>query len=72
LLREEPPLEFSATHLSSFWKAMWFVVVADVTMSTDNIIAVASIAHGDFFLLLFGLPKWRHRGDGDRRVYPCQ
>ena len=34
---------------------MWFIVVADVTMSTDNILAVAAIAQGDFFLLLFGL-----------------
>ena len=55
LFRNEPPLESSATHLSGFWKAMWFIVVADVTMSTDNILAVAAIAQGDFYLLLFGL-----------------
>jgi YjbE family integral membrane protein len=55
LFREEAPLESSATHLSGFWKAMWFIVVADVTMSTDNILAVAAIAQGNFFLLLFGL-----------------
>lgn len=55
LFREEPPLEASATHVSGFWKAMWFIVVADVTMSTDNILAVAAIAQGDFFLLLLGL-----------------
>ncbi len=55
LFREEPPLETSAMHLASFWKAMWFIVVADVTMSTDNILAVAAIAHGDFILLLLGL-----------------
>jgi YjbE family integral membrane protein len=55
LFREEPPLESSATHLASFWKAMWFIVVADVTMSTDNILAVAAIAHGSIVLLLFGL-----------------
>jgi YjbE family integral membrane protein len=55
LFRDEPPLEASATHLSGFWKAMWFIVVADVTMSTDNILAVAAIAQGDFYLLLFGL-----------------
>jgi predicted tellurium resistance membrane protein TerC len=34
---------------------MWFIVVADVTMSTDNILAVAAIAHGSIELLLFGL-----------------
>ncbi len=55
LFREEKPLESSAGHLSGFWKAMWFIVVADVTMSTDNILAVAAIAQGNFFLLLFGL-----------------
>jgi YjbE family integral membrane protein len=55
LFREEPPLESPAAHLASFWKAMWFIIVADVTMSTDNILAVAAIAHGDFRLLLFGL-----------------
>jgi YjbE family integral membrane protein len=55
LFREEPPLEDSAAHCSSFWKAIWFIVVADVTMSTDNILAVAAIAQGDFMLLLLGL-----------------
>src|SRR5580692_12337596 len=55
LFREEPPLESSATRLTSFWKAMWFIIVADVTMSTDNILAVAALAHGDVTLLLIGL-----------------
>ncbi len=55
LFREEPPLESSATHLTSFWKAMWFIIVADVTMSTDNMLAIAALAHGSFELLLFGL-----------------
>jgi YjbE family integral membrane protein len=55
LFREEPPLEASATHLTSFWKAMWFILVADVTMSTDNMLAIAALAQGNFVLLLFGL-----------------
>jgi YjbE family integral membrane protein len=55
LFREEPPLETSATQLTSFWKAMWFIIVADVTMSTDNILAVAALARGNLTLLLFGL-----------------
>ncbi len=55
LFREEPPLESTALHTAGFWKAMWFILVADVTMSTDNILAVAAIAKGDFALLLFGL-----------------
>jgi YjbE family integral membrane protein len=55
LFREEPPLESSATRLTSFWKAMWFIIVADVTMSTDNMLAIAALAQGNFALLLFGL-----------------
>ena len=55
LFREEPPLEGSARQLTSFWKAMWFIIVADVTMSTDNILAVAALAQGNLALLLFGL-----------------
>lgn len=55
LFKEEPPLESSAQHMASFWKAMWFIIVADVTMSTDNILAIAGIAQGDMALLIFGL-----------------
>jgi YjbE family integral membrane protein len=55
LFREEPPLEESAAHLAGFWKAMWFIIVADVTMSTDNMLAIAALAQGNLALLLFGL-----------------
>lgn len=55
LFREEPPLESAATRAAGFWKAMWFILAADVTMSTDNILAVAALAQGNFVLLLFGL-----------------
>jgi len=55
LFREEPPLEKSAAHLAGFWKAMWFIIVADVTMSTDNMLAIAALAQGNLALLLFGL-----------------
>ena len=55
LFREEPPLETSAAQLTSFWKAMWFIIVADVTMSTDNVLAIAALAQGSLALLAFGL-----------------
>jgi YjbE family integral membrane protein len=55
LFREEPLLESSTGRLAGFWKAMWFIIVADVTMSTDNILAVGALAQGNFALLLFGL-----------------
>jgi YjbE family integral membrane protein len=38
-----------------FWQAIWYIVVADVTMSTDNILAVAAASHGNFWLIAFGL-----------------
>jgi YjbE family integral membrane protein len=36
-------------------KAIWMVVFADLTMSTDNILAIAGAAHGHIGLILFGL-----------------
>jgi YjbE family integral membrane protein len=38
-----------------FWQAIWYIVVADLTMSTDNILAVAAASHGNFWLIAFGL-----------------
>ncbi len=40
---------------ASLWQAMWVIMVADITMSTDNILAVAGASKGNLFLLLFGL-----------------
>ncbi|MFZ5451375.1 MAG: TerC family protein [Thermodesulfobacteriota bacterium] len=39
----------------SLWQAMQLIIIADITMSTDNILAVAGASHGNLFLLLFGL-----------------
>ena len=39
----------------SLWKAVGTVVVADLVMSLDNVVAVAAIADGNFALLAFGL-----------------
>jgi YjbE family integral membrane protein len=36
-------------------QAMWLIIVADITMSTDNVLAVAGASHGNLFLLFFGL-----------------
>lgn len=36
-------------------QAMWLIVVADITMSLDNVLAVAGASQGNLFLLLFGL-----------------
>jgi YjbE family integral membrane protein len=36
-------------------EAIWYIVVADLTMSTDNILAIAGASKGNFALILFGL-----------------
>ena len=37
------------------WQAVWLILVADITMSIDNVLAVAGASKGSFSLLLFGL-----------------
>jgi YjbE family integral membrane protein len=49
----EPP-ESAATP-KRFWQAIWYIVVADLTMSIDNILAIAGASKGDFWLIVFGL-----------------
>lgn len=36
-------------------QAIWYIVVADITMSTDNILAVAGASRGNISLIVFGL-----------------
>ena len=40
---------------TSLWEAVWIIVVADVIMSLDNVLAVAGAAHGDLILVTFGI-----------------
>lgn len=39
----------------TIWQAVWVIVVADITMSIDNMLAVGGASKGNLFLLLFGL-----------------
>lgn len=39
----------------NFWGALWTILLADVLMGMDNIIAVAGAAHGNYLLVIFGL-----------------
>jgi YjbE family integral membrane protein len=36
-------------------QAIWYIVVADITMSTDNVLAIAGAAKGSIYLIVFGL-----------------
>jgi YjbE family integral membrane protein len=38
-----------------FLQAIWFIVVADITMSTDNVLAVAGASRGSVPLIVLGL-----------------
>jgi YjbE family integral membrane protein len=40
---------------ASLAEAIWIIVVADVTMSLDNVLAVAAAARGDFLLVTIGI-----------------
>jgi YjbE family integral membrane protein len=40
---------------TSLRQAIWIIVVADVTMSLDNVLAVAAAAHGDMLLVSLGI-----------------
>jgi YjbE family integral membrane protein len=43
-----------ATQLG-FWAALWQIIVADVSMSLDNVLAVAGVAKGNTMILVIGL-----------------
>ena len=44
-----------AVNNSSFIKAIWTVLIADFTMSLDNVLGVAGAAKNHYWLLIFGL-----------------
>lgn len=39
----------------SLWQAVWIIIVADISMGIDNMLAVGAASHGNLFLLIFGL-----------------
>ncbi len=55
LVRPASSGEGEARHGTSLREAIWIIVVADVTMSLDNVLAVAAAARGDMLLVLFGI-----------------
>ncbi|HET6491140.1 MAG TPA: TerC family protein [Syntrophales bacterium] len=55
LFVEGVPEEEGQREAKTLWQAMWIIVVADLTMSLDNILAVAGASKGNPFLLAFGL-----------------
>ncbi len=42
-------------HGTTLWEAIWIIIVADLIMSLDNVLAVAAAARGDLILVVFGI-----------------
>ena len=42
-------------HGSSVWEATWIIIVADITMSLDNVLAIAAAARGEMVLVVIGI-----------------
>ena len=55
LFVEGAPQEDVKQEAKSLAQAIWIIIIADLTMSTDNVLAVAGASEGNLFLLLFGL-----------------
>jgi YjbE family integral membrane protein len=55
LVQSETGAEGETRHGSSLMEAIWIIIVADITMSLDNVLAIAAAARGDFLLIMFGI-----------------
>jgi len=55
LLMQNAAEEEGGREATSLWSAMTYIMIADITMSTDNILAIAGTSEGHLGLLIFGL-----------------
>ncbi len=55
LLTEGAEEECHGKEAQTIWQALWIIIVADMSMGIDNMLAVGAASHGNLFLLLFGL-----------------
>jgi len=47
--------ETEVKETSKFWDAITVIVIADVSMSLDNVLAIAGAANGNMLLIIFGI-----------------
>jgi YjbE family integral membrane protein len=47
--------EKAARRGTTLWEAIWIIIVADLVMSLDNVLAVAAASHGSLLLVIFGI-----------------
>lgn len=55
LLMDDTSDQEGGKQASTLWQAMIYILIADITMSTDNILAIAGTSKGNIGLLIFGL-----------------
>jgi YjbE family integral membrane protein len=55
LLLEESQAAEGGKKIDSIWHAVWIILVADFTMSLDNVLAVAGVSHGNALQLWLSL-----------------
>ena len=55
VLRDARSVEHAPASTRNLWRAIGSIMVADLTMSTDNILAVAGASKGNVWLIVFGL-----------------
>src|SRR5919197_1096930 len=55
LVRPEDAGASGMRHGSSVWEAVWIIIVADITMSLDNVLAIAAAARGEMVLVVIGI-----------------
>lgn len=55
LLIEDTDADEGAKHPESLWSAVWVILVADFTMSLDNVLAVAGVSKGDMVQIWLSL-----------------
>lgn len=47
--------EHNVKSSGSFWKAIWSIIIADASMSLDNVLAIGGAADGHIGLIVFGI-----------------
>jgi YjbE family integral membrane protein len=55
LLEQEVEADETATAVTGVWEALRTIVIADLLMSLDNVLAIGAAAHGNLALLIVGL-----------------
>ena len=55
LVRPDDDDTTGTRHGGSVWEAVWIIIVADITMSLDNVLAIAAAAKGELMLVVIGI-----------------